>query len=174
MSNEWIEQQRQRLAENEKQLAEMKARLLPEQIEPSVAEVPAPITPERLRTRRYWLMVALTIFNCISFLNATHLVFTWPSSVSVIFSAEQVTVLHDAQGHAEYEATVPLKTFPFDVQLEQQHRHDLLSYSSVNMLLLTAILWSYWQQSRLERTHAQEVTPAKDERQSPATPDHLR
>ena len=170
MSNEWVEQQRQRLAENEKQLAEMKARLVPEQSKACVAEVPSPITPERLRTRRYWLVVALTIFNCSSFLNATHSVFTWPSSVSLFFSDEQVTVRHDAQGHAEYEARVPLKEFPYDVQLQQQHRYDLLWCSSVNLLLLIAMLWSYWKQARLERTHAQEETPTKDERQSPAAP----
>jgi len=170
-SNEWVGQQRQRLAENEKQLAEMKARLVPEQSEASVAEVPSPITPERLRTRRYWLVVALTILNCMYFLNATYRVFTWPSSVSLFFSDEQVTVGHDAQGHAEYLARVPLKTFPYDVQLQQQHRYDLLWCSSVNLLLLTAIMWSYWQGAKLERTHAQQEPPTKDERQGRAAPD---
>jgi hypothetical protein len=159
MSNEWVEQQRRRLAENERQLAEMKARLVPEQSEVSVAEVPSPSTPERLRTRRYWLVVALTVFNSNAFLYATHSVFTWPSSVSVFFSAEQVTVRHDAQGHAEYEVKVPLKERPFEVQLQQEHRHELLWCSLGNLLLLTAIVWSYWQGAKLERTHAQQEPP---------------
>ena len=131
--------------------------------------------PGNLETCRMLQDGARSAFGCLASRRTTSgatlasvSVFTWPSSVSLFFSDEQVMVRHDAQGHADYEARVPLKEFPYDVQLQQQHRYDLLWCSSVNLLLLIAILWSYWKQARLERTHGQEETPTKDERQSPA------
>ena len=156
MVTDWVEQQRQRLAENEKQLAEMKARLVPEQSEASVAEPRPPITTERLRMRRYWLVVALAVVNCVYFLNAAYRVSTWPSSASLILPGEQVTVLHDATGRAEYEVQLPLKEFPYEMELQQHHRFDLLWLSSINLLLIVAILHSYWQQSRLEQRQSRE------------------
>ena len=63
---------------------------------------------------------------------------------------------------------MPLKEFPYEVQLQQQYRYDVLWRSSVNLLLLIAILWSYRQQAKLERTNVQQEPTAKDERPGPA------
>ena len=57
--------------------------------------------------------------NCVYLINGIGQAITWPSSVSLFFSDEQVTVRYDAQGHPEYEARVPLKEFPYDVQFQQ-------------------------------------------------------
>jgi hypothetical protein len=160
MANEWIEQQHERLAESEKRVGELKRRLVVEELETPAAELPPAPTVESLRKRRWWLVVALTFINGTSLFGTIHQVATWPSSASLFFSAELVTVRYDTQGNADYEAKVPLKEFPYEVQLGQQHRYDLLSSTCVNLLLLIAILHSYWQQARLERKLAsQEPCP---------------
>ena len=91
MSNDWVEQQRQKITESEKRLAEMKARLVPEQSDASVAEARIPVTSEQLRRRRYWLVVALAFINCVHLLNAAYRVSTGPRSASLILPREQVT-----------------------------------------------------------------------------------
>jgi hypothetical protein len=76
-----------------------------------------------------------------------------------MLSKEQVAVYHDAAGKVEYRATVPLKEFPYDLQLEQRHRFDLLWVGSVNLILLVAILYSHWQELRLKRRQVQQEAP---------------
>jgi hypothetical protein len=137
---------------------EMRRRLMPEQLETPIPPSP-PATAESLQKRRWRLVVGLAVLNCIYLANAIYQVATWPSSVSLRLSAEQVTVLRDTTGKTEYEARVPLKEFPYDMQLRQQHRDDLLYCSLFNVLLLLAILHSYWQQARLERTPIDEPSP---------------
>jgi hypothetical protein len=146
---------------------ELKRRLMLKEMDMRDARITSPVTAESLRKRRWWLVVAMFGMNCVYLSNGIYQVVTWPSSVSLNFSSEQVTVLHDAQGHADYEAKVPLKEFPYEVQLQQQHRQDLLWCASVNLLLLIAILWSYRQQAKLERTSVQHEPPTNDERQDP-------
>jgi len=148
--------------------------MIVEKMDMRAARFPSPVTAESLRKRRWWLVVAMIGVNCVCLFNGIYQAVTWPSSVSLFLSAEQVAVRRDAQGHAEYEAKVPLTEFPYNVRLQQQYRYDLLACSSYNLLLLIAILWSYWQQARLERTHAQEEMPTKDEPQCLATPDQQR
>ena len=157
MPSDWIEQQRRRLAEGQKQIDEMKTRLGFKETEPFGGnEPPTPMTPERLQKRRFWLVIALTVYNCFALINGLQDLATWPSSAFLMLSKEQVKIYHDAAGTEEYGVTVPLKEFPYDLQLEQRHRADLLWVGAVNLFLLIAILHSYRQESKLKRKSVQE------------------
>jgi hypothetical protein len=130
----------------------MKPRFAPKEIDASLAEaLPIPISVEQLRKRRYWLVVVLTVVNCICLFNAANRLVHWRSSVSLILPKEQVTVLRDTAGAEMFEVRLPLNEFPYEIELEQQYRFDLLGAVSLNLLLLAGILHSYWRQSRLER-----------------------
>jgi hypothetical protein len=142
----------------------LKRRLTLKQMDMRDARFPAPVTAESLRKRRWWLVVAMLGINCLYLAHGIYQVVTWPSSVSLFLSADQVIVRHDTQGHADYEAKVPLKEFPYEAQLQQHYRYDLLWCSSVNLLLLIAVLRSCRQQAKLERTNVQQEPLAKDER----------
>lgn len=161
MPSDWIEQQRCRLAEGQKQIDEMKTRLEIKEIEPFGGnEPPTPMTPERLQKRRYWLVIALTVYNCFALIRGFQDLATWPSSAFLMLPKEQVKVYHDAAGTEEYGVTVPLKEFPYDLQLVQSHRTDLLWVGAVNLVLLVAILQSYRQESRLKRKSVQQESTA--------------
>jgi len=101
--------------------------------------------------RCLYLVIVLTVYNCIALGKGLQDFATWPNSAFVMLPKEQVTVYHDAAGSESYGVTLPLKEFPYDVQLEQNHRTDLLWIAVVNLVLLVAILHSYWQASKLER-----------------------
>ncbi len=157
MPDDWIEQQRRRLAEGQMQIDEMKTRLGFKEIELfGGGEAPTPMTPERLQKRRYWLVIALTVYNCVALIKGIHDLATSPSSAFLMLPKEQVKVYHDAAGTEEYGVTVPLKEFPYDLQLEQRHRTDLLWIGAANLVLLVAILHSYRQESRLKRKAGQQ------------------
>jgi hypothetical protein len=151
MSTDWAEKQRKKLAESQERVNKLKLQLPPTQGGPIPPENPPPLTIERLRKRRFGIIVALTVINCLSIFQGTYRLFTWPNSASLMVPREQITVYHDATGDAEYKVQLPLKEFPYNLQLQQQYRYDLLSVSSFNLILILAILHSYWQQSRLEQ-----------------------
>ena len=152
MQDDEIEQQRQRLAENQAHIDEMKTRLRFEEIEPFGGRWVTPITPERLQKRRYWIVIVLTIYNGFALFQGLREVVYWPSSAIIWLSREQIKVYHDTtDGTESYRATVPLKEFPYDVELQQRHRFTLLSVGAVNLILLVAMLYSYRQESRLKR-----------------------
>jgi hypothetical protein len=161
MQDDGIEQQRQRLAENQTHIDEMKTRLRFEEIEPFGGRWATPITPERLQKRRYWIVIALTIYNGFALFQGLREVVYWPSSAKIWLSREQVKVYHDTDGTERYRATVPLKEFPYDLELQQSHRFDLLSTGAVNLILLVPMVYSYRQESRLRRKPDQHGTPAE-------------
>ena len=160
MQDDEIEQQR-RLAENQAHIDEMPTRRRFEEIEPLGGRWITPITPERLQKRRCWIVIVLTIYNGFALLQGLWEVIYWPNSATISLSKEQVKVYHDTHGTESYRATVPLKEFPYDLQLQQSHRFELLSTGAVNLILLVAMLYSYRQESRLKRKPDQHRTSAE-------------
>ncbi|NLE39157.1 MAG: hypothetical protein GX621_14130 [Pirellulaceae bacterium] len=83
-----------------------------------------------------WLVV-----NGFHVFTATYRLLTWPSSVRLYLSAEQVQVLHDTTGNERYSVEVPVTEFPYDIELMQDRRFDVLTLSLFNLLLLG---WLWW------------------------------
>jgi hypothetical protein len=108
-----------------------------------------------LSLRPKWILVALVLVNGSGVFVASNRLLTWPSSVHLFFSAEQVQVYHDTAGNEDYSVEVPVKEFPYEVQLNQHFRFDLLWLSLFNLLLLGLLLHSNWRESRLKLEHDQ-------------------
>ena len=115
------------LRKTKRHIDKMKTRLRFEEIEPFGGRWVTPITPERLQKRRYWIVIVLTIYNGFALFHGLREVVYWPSSAIIWLSSEQVKVYHDTDGTESYRATVPLKEFPYDLELQQRHRFELLS-----------------------------------------------
>ncbi len=158
MQESWTEEQRGVIAEKQFEIDELKIRGLPKREKLTRAPVPSPTPLARCRNQRF-LAVALLLFVNGSNLCATafHL-FTWPDSVELSFSSDQVKVYHDANDNADdwYMVEVPLKAFPYDIALKQATRFHLVGICLINVLLLGMWLHANWRESRLEPRLAQD------------------
>ena len=104
-----------------------------------------------MNNRQYWILAALAIYNCVALAHVSYHVLTWPDSVTLHVTSDEVKAYRDAAGVETYRVQVPLKTFPYSVALRQHHRFDPLWLASVNVVLLAALIHSYWQTSRSRR-----------------------
>lgn len=89
-----------------------------------------------------WILVAIVIYDLMALLNSSYRVLNWPDAATVYVSADHTTRYQHADGSEEYKVEVPLKEFPYDVQLQQHCRFDLVWVSSTNLVLLALLIRS--------------------------------
>jgi hypothetical protein len=100
-----------------------------------------------------WIIAALGVYNAAALASGVHRVLISPDKAVVYLTSHEVNVSRNvADGSPMYEVSLPLKEFPFDAQLQQDHRSDLLWVSSVNLLLTAALF-------RASRSKATPVKP---------------
>jgi hypothetical protein len=158
MPNDWIAEQRERLGESERRLSQLKAELIParQQEPPRQEQASSAITLERLRRRRFWIVVLLSAINLSGSFRGAYGLIAGPSSATLMLPRERVLVSRDATGKEWYMVDLPLNEFPYNVELEQRFRSEFLWSSLGNFVLLLAILHSYWQQSKLLPRHGKD------------------
>ena len=90
---------------------------------------------------RRGILVALLVVNGLYVSTAAYRLLSGPSSVRLYLSEEHVQVLHDSAGNEKYSVEVPVTEFPYDMELMQDRRFDLLTLSLVNLL---GVGWFWW------------------------------
>ncbi len=153
MQNNWVNEQRSALAEIDSRVDELRSRMTPTVSEPVHSHVATKSPFEELRSRRSWILAILLFCNVSALINLTFQVLSWPSTVELSLSDAQVQVYHDTNGKSSYAATVPVKEFPYDVQLKQGLRFDVLVFIAVNLLLILGLTHVFWRESRLRDDH---------------------
>jgi hypothetical protein len=126
---------------------------------------------QELRRRRLWILAILLFCNLSAVIKSTFQVLSWPSSVKLSLTDGQVKAFHDTDGTASYVATVPVKEFPFNLQLQQGLRFDALIFIFVNLLLLLGLTHVFWRESRLLGDHTFETKKRTDGGGPEAKPD---
>ena len=153
MQNNWVNEQRSALAEIDSRVDELRSRMTPTVSELVYSHVATKSPFEELRSRRSWILAILLFCNVSALINLTFQVLSWPSTVELSLSDAQVQVYHDTNGKSNYVATVPVKEFPYDVQLKQGLRFDVLVFIAVNLLLVLGLTHVFWRESRLRDDH---------------------
>jgi hypothetical protein len=148
--DDWRRAQKQRLVEVQKRLDELQARLPPQLPHDAERAPAAPLTVEPIRQRRFWIAVVLAVINASSLGKVAHDILSKPSAATLTLSQEQVEVVRDLQDGVRYYVKVPRAEFPLEWILSPR---EFLAAISLNLILLTAIFYSYWQQSRFAIAH---------------------
>ncbi|MCA9101608.1 MAG: hypothetical protein KDA63_10675 [Planctomycetales bacterium] len=155
MQSNWSDEQREVIAERAREIDRVKARVLPTQQTTVSSTAGPPQRPWSYRKTRLILLSLLFFGNVAHLGKAAHRVFTRPDSVSLLFSDDQVRVNKAADGTTSYQVQVPLKQLPYQAVLDQPNRLDTLSPFLFNLVLLGALLHSYWIESRANSDQAQ-------------------
>ncbi len=151
MKDNWVDDQREVLAAMEERTDALRDRMTPTFTEPVTLAVPPTSPIEHLRSRRKWILIILLWCNGTAVIRSTYTLVTWPSSVKLWLSSEQVRVYQDTDGGPCYWVTLPVKEFPYDIQLQQRLRFQLFGLALINLLLLVGLLHTHWRQSQLAK-----------------------
>ncbi len=102
-----------------------------------------------MRKSRFWIVVVLTCINSNLLFHAVHDKLREPSSATLIgLSEDQVRVAQSTKGEKVCVVTVPLDDPRFRAELNQTQPTDFLVALLINLTLLLAVLYCYWQESR--------------------------
>lgn len=153
MSDNWLQEQREVLAQKQRELKELRSQILP--AEPSERSVEALSGPrkteyEQLRDTRSWTLALLVFVNFSNFCGSAYHLFTWPDSAEISVASDDVQVTTGYNGSPHYLVEVPLKEFPYEIQLNQQYRTKLPLVTLVNLFMAGVLISCYRRESRLK------------------------
>ena len=158
MPDEWIDEQRKRLAEEQQRIEAMKAELPPKHSPepPRTKKLAAPVrvavTAERLQKRLKVIVIILIAANASNAITAASRWFNKPRTTSLIFPKEQVIVTRDVgTGEPSYLVEIPLDKSPYRIELYQQDPTEFFGLCCLNLVLAAAIAYTFRQQSKLEQ-----------------------
>jgi hypothetical protein len=100
------------------------------------------------RSRGRWLVVFLAIVNSVFLVRAVQDLSTWPNSVTVTLPGDKIQAIEQVGTGADYAVEVRCSDILFGAM--QARRLDFLGTASISLLMLAAIAYLAFRDSRIE------------------------
>lgn len=151
MSDDWADQQRERLGESQRQIDELKASLVARspKVPSRETERSRPLTIETLSKRRRWIAFALIFVNLSALMTGIDEWIKKPRDIWVILDKEQVERYQSADGQTSYKVTIPLNKHSNELWFYIKDPIQTLGIAAINLVGVFAILNAYRKEAKL-------------------------
>ncbi|MEQ8838439.1 MAG: hypothetical protein RID07_16665, partial [Lacipirellulaceae bacterium] len=144
MGSDWIDEQRKAIEKKQDELSEFRSQVTKErpQVLPEDKDDDSKASVRQTRKNiKPYIYVFLVVANFSNLLRGAEQLYRSPERVTLSFESDLVKVGLDEQENKHYFVDVPLREFPYEIQLNQHNRTDLVFLASVNLILLGTLYY---------------------------------